>query len=626
MKRPTSLPPLVGPAGQTIARREIEAEPRSGPTLTGVRSAVSQFRSTGLSPQRCAAILRRAAEGDWQAFLELAEEMEERDPHYQAVLSVRRRQVSQLPITVEAVSDDPAHVEHADFIRRWIKRGILRLALFDVLDAIGKGFSVHEITWTSHPKSGIYPRVLHYRPPRWFAADDVDKDTPLLRGLGQNEPLAEHLYLLHKHPSKSGLTIRSGLAYLSCWSWMLKRFSDADWAAFVERYGSPLRVGKYDPASSEADRDVLWRAVANIAGDCAAIIPASMSIEFVDAMKGGASAELHERRARYLDEQISKVVLGQTTTTDAISGGHAVSKEHRKVAEDIERADGVLLSATITHRLVPWIVSLNFGPQDDYPAVLIGKPDEIPLKDWMDGVDKAARLGVRIGQSVVRDRLAIEEPDEGEELLGDGTPAPAVSSGFGPLPSLAPQQPGLGALAPKPTPTAAPEAVADTGLNGAQVQAIAGILEKVRSGEIPKASAIALIVASFPSMGEERARAMVDPIEVKAPGAAPLPALMARFDAAANGSRKALMSVEERSLEAAMAARLAADAGPAIATHLATIRAEMEAATSLEDLKKRLDALKLDPALFAAAMTEGIFLAEAAGRAALLEELERGDA
>lgn len=534
MKRPTSLPPLVGPAGQTIARREIEAEPRSGPTLTGVRSAVSQFRSTGLSPQRCAAILRRAAEGDWQAFLELAEEMEERDPHYQAVLSVRRRQVAQLPITVEAASDDAAHVEHADFVRRWIKRGILRLALFDILDAIGKGFSVHEVSWISHPKSGVYPGALHYRPARWFAADEVDKDTPLLRGLGQHEPLAEHLYLLHKHPSKSGLTIRSGLAYLACWSWMLKRFSDADWAAFVERYGSPLRVGKYDPASSETDRDVLWRAVANIAGDCAAIIPASMSIEFVDAMKGGGNAELHERRARYLDEQISKVILGQTTTTDAISGGHAVSKEHRKVSEDIERADAILLSATITHRLVPWIVSFNYGPQDDYPAVLIGRPDEIPLKDWIDAVDKMAGKGLRIGQSVVRDRLGIEEPAEDEDLLGTGSAA--------------------------------------------------------------------------------------------TPPQDPLAGLFARFDAAANGSRKALMSIEENRLEAAMVERLGRAAGPAIAANLATIRAEFAAATSLEDLKVRLDRLQLEPKVFAAAMTEGIFLADLAGRAALLEELERGDA
>ena len=528
MKRPTSLPPLVGPWGKRIPRAELTAPLRSGPTTVGVRNPISSFQSSRLTPGRCASILRAAAEGEWEAFLEIAEEMEERDAHYQAVLSVRKRQVAQLPITVEAASDDPAHETHADFIRRWLKRGVLRLALFDILDAIGKGFSVHEIEWNTDPRSGVWPKGLHYRPARWFAADMVDRDTPKLRQLGEDEDLLEHLYLLHKHPSKSGLTIRSGIAFMGLWSWMLKRFSDADWAAFVERYGSPMRVGKYDPASSEEDREVLWRAVANIAGDTAAIIPQSMSIDFQTAMQGGASQELHERRARYLDEQISKLILGQTTTTDAISGGHAVSQEHRKVSEDIERADALLLSATVTGRLVPWIVAFNFGPQDEYPTVSIGRPDEVPLKEWVDAIDRLVGKGLRVSQSLVRDRLGVEEPGEDEELLV--APAPAAA-----------------------------------------------------------------------------------PLD-------PLAGLFARFDHAASENRRALMSRAEQDLEGALVARMAKAGGPALGAQLAAIRKEFDEAQSLEDLKDRLDRLKLDPQAFAAAMQEGVFLANLAGRAALLEE------
>ena len=110
---------------------------------------------------------------------------------------------------------------------------------------------------------------------------------------------------------------------------MFKAFTQRDWSIFAQTYGQPLRLGKWAPGASEADKDTLFRAVANIAGDCAAIIPESMSIEFVETGSVGSSVDLYERRADWLDRQISKAVLGQTTTTDAVSGGHAVAQEHR---------------------------------------------------------------------------------------------------------------------------------------------------------------------------------------------------------------------------------------------------------------------------------------------------------
>ncbi|MEH0069159.1 DUF935 family protein [Pannonibacter sp. Pt2-lr] len=165
----------------------------------------------GPDARRLASILRAAVEGQWTDYLELAEEMEERDPHYRAVLGVRKRSVAQLPITVEAASDSPAHEEHADFIRRWIRRGTLRRSLFDIMDAAGKGFSAHEIIWESKP-AHVWPQRMLYRPQRWFDADMIDRDTPRLRVNGGHEALPQHRYLLHVHKDKSGSLIRSGIA------------------------------------------------------------------------------------------------------------------------------------------------------------------------------------------------------------------------------------------------------------------------------------------------------------------------------------------------------------------------------------------------------------------------------
>lgn len=434
------LSKLVDPYGLPIKLDELFEE-KAGPTLTGLRSPLSGFPAEGLTPNRLAAIHRAAAQGDPLAWLELAEDIEERDAHYLAVLGTRRRQVAQLPTNVEAASDAPDHVKHADFIRDWLKESVLDEALFDMLDAIGKGFSVMEIEWESTPEA-VLPKCFHYRPQRWFTFDTLDGETvQLLEGVTR-EPLSPHKFIIHRHRAKSGLTIRSGIARVASWSWMMKAFTNKDWAIFTQNYGSPIRIGRYDNMASDTDKAVLWRAVANIAGDCAAIIPKGMEIEFVGLKEPAKGGELYEKRVDWLDRQISKLVLGQTTTTDAVSGGHAVAQEHRLVQEDIERADAKMISATLTRQLVPLVIALNFGPQAKYPKIMIGRPDEVPLKDVITALKELGPLGLTVETSEFRDRLGFSDPAKATK---DGKAADVIGGRPPPPPEPKPSLPGLGA-------------------------------------------------------------------------------------------------------------------------------------------------------------------------------------
>ena len=65
--------------------------------MVGIRNIYSVMHpSIGLTPERLTAILREAEAGDPFLYLELAEEMEEKDLHYLAVLSTRKQTVAQL--------------------------------------------------------------------------------------------------------------------------------------------------------------------------------------------------------------------------------------------------------------------------------------------------------------------------------------------------------------------------------------------------------------------------------------------------------------------------------------------------------------------------------------------------
>ncbi|AGH57999.1 hypothetical protein RHVG_00034 [Rhodovulum phage RS1] len=409
-------PVLLDRWGNPVQRAQLTEEV-AAPTVTGVRSPLSGYPGDGLNPLRLAQILRAADHGDPVRYLDLAEVIEERDPHYLGVIGTRKRSVSQLDITVEPASDDPQDVKIADMVRDWLKREELQQEVFHILDCISKGYSFTEIVWNTS-EGQYFPDKLIWRDPRHFRFQKSDLATPLLLDdNGAEVPLPAFRFIFADIPAKSGILLRSGLARVAAWGWMFKAFTARDWAIFTQTYGQPLRIGKWQPGASEQDKDTLFRAVANIAGDCAAIIPETMSIDFVESKSIGSSVDLYEKRINHLDQQISKAVLGQTTTTDAVAGGHAVSQEHRLVQEDIETSDAMALAAILNRDLIrPWI-QLEYGPQKRYPRIKIARPKTEDLTKLASSLDTLVRLGMEIEENEVRSRFGFSQPKPGAKLL-----------------------------------------------------------------------------------------------------------------------------------------------------------------------------------------------------------------
>ncbi|MFD1342891.1 DUF935 domain-containing protein [Litorisediminicola beolgyonensis] len=409
-------PQLLDRWGKPVRRSELGQE-IAAPTFGGVRSPLTGYPGDGLDPRRLAAILREADAGDPIRYMELAEVIEERDPHYLGVLGTRRRSVSQIEVTVEPGGDDALDEDLAQMVRDWLKRDELTEELFDILDAIGKGYSHTEIIWDT--SSGQWmPERLERRDPRWFRFMRHDLATPIMLGpQGEEIDYPGFKFIFAQMKAKSGLPLRSGLARVATWNWLFKAFTQRDWTIFTQTYGQPLRVGKYGAGSTKEDQNTLFRAVANIGGDCAAIIPESMMIDFVEAQNVGSSTEHYERRSDWLDKQISKAVLGQTATTDAETGGLGSGKEHREVQKDIELADCRSLAAILNRDLIrPWI-QLERGPQLRYPRLVIERTEEEDLKAWSDAIGPLVDRGLPVPISAVRDKFQVPEPKDGEEIL-----------------------------------------------------------------------------------------------------------------------------------------------------------------------------------------------------------------
>lgn len=413
---------LLDQYGNPIDLRRLRQE-EAGPTLTGVRQVISGHPADGLTPARLGRLLREAEDGDPTSYLELAEQMEEKDLHYRSVLATRKYQVAGLEITVEAASDERDDVAAADLVRELLWRDALRQELFDIMDAVGKGFSVTEVLWDTSDGRWMPQRLL-WRDPRWFSFDRRDGETVLLRTEhGALEPLKPYGYITHVHKSKSGLPLRGGLARPVAWYYLFKNFDIRNWVQFSENYGKPIRIGKYGPGATETEKATLLRAVQNVLSDAAAIIPDSMLIDLIEAKITG-NVDLFERLAGWIDAQVSKVVLGQTGTTDV--GQHVGTADaHERVRGDIEAADADQLAVTLTRDLAIPIVALNMGPRRRYPRIRVFRPDQEDLDQVLKAVQVLVPMGAKVERAWMQDRFGIPDPDAGAELLTARAAPPA---------------------------------------------------------------------------------------------------------------------------------------------------------------------------------------------------------
>ncbi len=474
----------------------------AAPSVSGVRQVFYEAISTSLTPSKLGQILTAVDQGDATEYLTLAEEMEERDSHYSSVLRTRKLAVSSLKISVEAASEDKRDVEIADAVTKLTKSEHFRELIADQLDALGKGYSVSEIMWDKSGSQWLPKNYIH-RDPRFFIFDRFtgqelrlrdDEDLKTNKDKANGLPLDPYKYVVHTPRIKTGMPIRGGLARLVCVAFMCKSYTLKDWMTFAEVFGMPLRVGKYGASATDVQKAALLNAVSQIGTDAAAIIPDSMLIEFQASTSSVGGDKLFAGLADWLDRQVSKGVLGQTTSTDAASTGlgSGVADSQSEVRSDICDDDAFKLAATLRRDLIRPFVDLNWGPpKTDYPTITLGVEESEDLEMLSRAITPFIDRGMRVGVSAIRDKFGVEEPAEDEEVL--------KPVGGGGLPPISADIAAPDVSAPKDPKASDAQAVDPrTALNGAQVTALLEIVQAVAAGSLPRSSGVQMIVASFP--------------------------------------------------------------------------------------------------------------------------------
>ncbi len=377
----------------------------------------------GLTPEQLHAYLDAAALGEATDYLTLAEEMEERSPAYAAVLSTRKRAVLGLTRRVEAASDSARDIELRDAVETYlVQPPALTRLLTGLLDALGKGYSAVEIEWDTTWRPGNY----HWRDPRHFRYDRATGQTLHLLNerWGDGEPLPPLRFIVHEPRLKMGLPIRGGLARLAAITELCRHLALESWLAFAESYGAPVRIAKADDRFFPEDateraayvEDLQTKLQSLLGADACAVLPKSVDME----LQAGpvSNADIYQQLVEHCEKSLSKAILGRSDAADATSGQLGGQDFASDVRRDILESDAEELSHTLNAQLVRPFIDLNYGPQAAYPRIQLAVPDQEDLTGLADMLAKLVPLGLKVEQSVIRDKWGLPDPEKDAELLG----------------------------------------------------------------------------------------------------------------------------------------------------------------------------------------------------------------
>ncbi len=390
--------------------------------LGHLHQSVGTHPAKGLTPQGLNAILQRAEMGDWRSQFELFEDMEERWTHLFAEMDKLKRLVMALDWELHP-PDNPSSEEEK--LTERLKEAFSSMTdledlFFDMLDAVGKGFSPIEITWDYNGEWQL-PATREKRPQSWFTHDRETRTKLLLRSNRTmvGEELLPYNWIVHRHQARSGYLCQTALYRSLVWVYLYHQYAARDNAEANEVFGRPIIVGKYPALAGDKEIETFVRAITGIGRNARGVIPQGMEIELLQAVSTSGNPFL--ATIAWAEKSASKAILYGTLTSqaDGKTSTNALGDIHNEGFRDRIQSVALQLEASIKSQLIAPIVRLNIG-QIPFNRLPVLKFDSAPKEDQdalIGRMVKAVSVGVPVPVSFVQQKLNIPEPVGQEPVL-----------------------------------------------------------------------------------------------------------------------------------------------------------------------------------------------------------------
>ncbi len=187
---------------------------------------------------------------------------------------------------------------------------------------------------------------------------------------------------------------------------LYKRGGLADWAQFIELFGQPVRVIKYDSYDDQT-RAELRKILDESGGSLSMMIPRQADFEVIDGKQANSDGGLQLSFIKALNEEISVTVLGNTETTNSSrSAGYAQSKIHQEQQFEITRADIAYTAAMLNTPAFLGILK-SYGYPVDGGSFIFSKDKDVEYLHKRIAIDKELAAIIPIPESYWHDTYGI---------------------------------------------------------------------------------------------------------------------------------------------------------------------------------------------------------------------------
>ena len=446
---------------------------------------------SGTTLQYISSAFRDAQSGYRQTYVDLLDELLEREPHGFAVLSQRilataggRLEITAAEVakpklkpgqkTPDAAADAASQKlqtraeEIADFVRGAFDQiPSLSEAFAGLLWSLYYGVAACEISWGFNADGQWIPERLHFVHSRRLSYPDpgtwdlhiwdqgavrfqtgfsgAAPRTVMAPTSGVNRTYGVTVsdypgkFITHTPQLRGDYPTRDGLGRELAYWFALKGIAARSAAQYAERFSKPFVVGTFNTSMGDKNVELPRVASQEDINKLNAVVQAiGLGNTSGATIPDSTKLDIHEVTGgidqgafiQLVNAEISKAVVGQTLTTEMGSAGsRAAAQVHKDGAKEFARYDAGCLAATLKRDLSDWIVRLNFPDEMALAPRVTIQTDDKPDPLQAVAVAKAAvSIGMPLDGRALAERLGLQLVDP-DDPNAIALAMPAVGAG-----------------------------------------------------------------------------------------------------------------------------------------------------------------------------------------------------
>lgn len=380
--------------------------------------------------------LRQAEQGAMMQLTDISRETVQLDGHLSSVLQKRLNRLAALEHQITPATGPRVNAQKADAYASYVRdqitattrfrEAITQLAwgVFDARAASELDWCWLDGDWSLRGLCWIHPRRLSFGPCRDVRVIDTQWSGGGFRDTGFPIEQVPYKFIVYRPQLFNDYPEREGLAPRCLYWSRFGRFGVHERNLLLELFGRPWRIIKPIPNAQGAFTNIeggksAYENVKALGYNTVARLPPGWDVDIHQPFTG--AGQVSESVIDHSMKVLSKLVLGNTGTTDAVSTGLGSSIGNAHVSEEdlIIWADANRLAEAIEDQITDAMIAVNFGPEEVIHAPKFSFRTEAPLTVEEEGnrVGKALDVGLPVSLEQARERLGIREIKPGEPYI-----------------------------------------------------------------------------------------------------------------------------------------------------------------------------------------------------------------